>query len=227
MSEPTVICPACSHVIKLTESLAAPMMAATKAGFERQLAQKDRDILAREAALSARASDLEKAEGAIAASVAAQVNAAREKLSADVAKREVALQEQLKSLDQARVELSDQVDARVKAERGRIAAEEAKKARGPGKQRSRTTHAKEVADLTEVLDERTAKLAEAQQAQADSAQKAACVGRREARVGCYGREEGSGVTRRGAREGENGPRRRFQAAARREGRDHRFHAAED
>ncbi len=166
MSEPTVTCPACSHVIKLTESLAAPLMAATKAGFERQLAQKDQDILAREAALSARASDLEKAEGAVAARVAAQVNAAKEKLSADVAKREVALQEQLKSLDQTRAELSDQVDARVKAERGRIAAEEAKKAKAlvSSDLEQRT---KDLADLKEVLDERTAKLSEAQKAQAD------------------------------------------------------------
>ncbi len=40
MSEPTGTCPACNQVIKLTESLAAPLMAATKAGFKRQLTRQ-------------------------------------------------------------------------------------------------------------------------------------------------------------------------------------------
>jgi len=44
MTEPTIICPNCKTEIKLTESLAAPLIAATRQQFEQQLAQKDSDI---------------------------------------------------------------------------------------------------------------------------------------------------------------------------------------
>ncbi len=48
MTEPTIICPNCKTEIRLTESLAAPLIAATRQQFERQLAQKDEDIAKRE-----------------------------------------------------------------------------------------------------------------------------------------------------------------------------------
>ena len=34
MTEPTITCPSCKSEIKLTESLAAPLIAATRAQFE-------------------------------------------------------------------------------------------------------------------------------------------------------------------------------------------------
>ncbi len=51
MTEPTIICPNCRTEIKLTESLAAPLIAATRQQFETQLAQKDRDMAQRESAM--------------------------------------------------------------------------------------------------------------------------------------------------------------------------------
>lgn len=51
MSEPTIICPKCGTEIKLTESLAAPLIASTRLQFEKQLAQKDSDIAQREQAM--------------------------------------------------------------------------------------------------------------------------------------------------------------------------------
>lgn len=51
MTEPTIVCPNCKSEIKLTESLAAPLIAATRKQFEQQLAQKDSDIAQREQAL--------------------------------------------------------------------------------------------------------------------------------------------------------------------------------
>ena len=51
MSEPTVTCPQCQTVIKLTESLAAPLLESTRKQFQLQLAQKDSDILKREQSL--------------------------------------------------------------------------------------------------------------------------------------------------------------------------------
>ena len=51
MTEPTIICPRCKTEIKLTESLAAPLIEATRQQFEQRLAQKDRDIAERELAV--------------------------------------------------------------------------------------------------------------------------------------------------------------------------------
>ncbi len=41
MSEPTITCPNCKTEIRLTESLAAPLLAATRAEYERRLPEKD------------------------------------------------------------------------------------------------------------------------------------------------------------------------------------------
>jgi hypothetical protein len=51
VAEPTVLCPNCRTEIRLTESLAAPLIAATRAQFELQLSQKDAQILKREQAV--------------------------------------------------------------------------------------------------------------------------------------------------------------------------------
>ena len=119
MTEPTIICPNCKTEIKLTESLAGPLLEATRRDFERRLALKESDISTREAALS-----------------------------------------------KAKESLDDQVAEKLKQERSKIIADEARKAR-----LSLATEfeqkAREVTDLQDVLKQREAKLAEAQQAQAD------------------------------------------------------------
>ena len=51
MTEPTITCPHCKKEIRLTESLAAPLIASTRLQFEKQLAQKDSDIAERETAM--------------------------------------------------------------------------------------------------------------------------------------------------------------------------------
>src|SRR5262245_39868695 len=51
MSEPTITCPNCSANIPLTESLAAPLVNATKAKYEQAFAQKERDLAGREQGL--------------------------------------------------------------------------------------------------------------------------------------------------------------------------------
>src|SRR5882757_8759802 len=48
MTEPTIVCPKCNSEIRLTDSLAAPLIAATRQQFERQLSEKDADIARRE-----------------------------------------------------------------------------------------------------------------------------------------------------------------------------------
>ena len=48
MTEPTITCPNCKTEIKLTESLAAPLIESTLRQFEQRLAQKDSGIVQRE-----------------------------------------------------------------------------------------------------------------------------------------------------------------------------------
>jgi hypothetical protein len=126
MAEPTIICPQCKTEIKLTESLAAPLLADVKRQFEQRLAQKDIDIAKREQLLSERADSIEKAKA---------------------------------NLDQ-------QIAAKLQQERVRIAAEEQQKAKQLlGNDLNQKV--KEIGTLQEVLKQRDAKLAEAQQAQAE------------------------------------------------------------
>lgn len=51
MIEPTITCPNCKTEIKLTESLAAPLIESTRKQFEQRLAQKDSEIQQREQAM--------------------------------------------------------------------------------------------------------------------------------------------------------------------------------
>ena len=62
MAEPTIICPQCKTEIKLTESLAAPLLADVRRQFEQRLAQKDADMAKREQSLNERAESIEKGQ---------------------------------------------------------------------------------------------------------------------------------------------------------------------
>jgi len=62
MAEPTVFCPQCKSEIKLTESLAAPLLESVRRDYEQRLAQKDNEISKREKLLNQRAESIEKAK---------------------------------------------------------------------------------------------------------------------------------------------------------------------
>jgi uncharacterized protein involved in exopolysaccharide biosynthesis len=49
MNHPTVACPNCGHEIRLTESLAAPLINELRAQYEAKLAEKEADVSKREA----------------------------------------------------------------------------------------------------------------------------------------------------------------------------------
>ena len=130
MIEPTITCPKCKTEIRLTESLAAPLIEATRQQFEEKLSQKDDEIAQREQVLR----DKEK-----------QVLEAKRTLEQQVA---------------------DQVAEQLKAERQRVIEEESKKAKHASAAELESK-APELSELQEVLNSREAKLAEAQQAQAE------------------------------------------------------------
>lgn len=109
MNEPTIICPNCQTEIKLTESLAAPLIAATQQKFEQQLAQKNSDIAKREQAMREREKQLidEKAklDEQVADKLAEQLKQARARIVAEEAKKAKMITEN--ELEQKSRELTD------------------------------------------------------------------------------------------------------------------------
>ena len=73
MTEPTITCPKCRTEIKLTESLAAPLIEATRRQFEQQLAEKDSDIAQREQAIRKKEKQLAETKNKLDEQIASQV----------------------------------------------------------------------------------------------------------------------------------------------------------
>ena len=73
MTDPTLTCPHCHQTIHLSESLAAPLIAATRKQYEARLAQKDQQHAQREAQLKAQEAALAQAQHALEAQVSAKV----------------------------------------------------------------------------------------------------------------------------------------------------------
>jgi hypothetical protein len=87
MTDPILTCPSCRAEIKLTESLAAPLIADTCRRFETQLAQKEAEVAAREAAIRDQREQLATARQAIDAEVAARLDQERGKIAAAEAQK--------------------------------------------------------------------------------------------------------------------------------------------
>jgi hypothetical protein len=87
MTEPTIICPKCKSEIKLTESLAAPLIESTRQEYEARLVQKDTAIATREKELSDREEAITKARDSIDAQVFDKLKTERAKIAADEGKK--------------------------------------------------------------------------------------------------------------------------------------------
>jgi len=124
--EPILRCPNCNHEIRLTESLAAPLLAETRQRFQEQLASKD----------------------------------------AEMARKVEVLRLEREQLAEAREQVEEQVSNRLAAERSQLIAAEAKKARDAAAANLQAKEA-EAAELRRNLELNNAKLAEAQQQQAE------------------------------------------------------------
>ena len=91
MTEPTIICPHCKTEIRLTESLAAPLIAATREQYEQKLQQKDADVAQREQGVHEKEKQLLEAkrtlDSQIADQVAAQLKIERAHIMAEEARK--------------------------------------------------------------------------------------------------------------------------------------------
>ncbi len=91
MSDPTITCPSCKTEIKLNESLAAPLIEATRKQFEQKLSQKDAEIFKREENLNAKekqiAEDKRKFSEQVADQVASQLKSERTRIVEEESKK--------------------------------------------------------------------------------------------------------------------------------------------
>jgi hypothetical protein len=87
MTEPTLTCPNCRTEIKLTESLAAPLIEVTRRRYEDQLARKEAEVAGREAAIREQLAQIAAAKDAIDAQVAAKVDDERGRIAAGEAQK--------------------------------------------------------------------------------------------------------------------------------------------
>jgi hypothetical protein len=87
MTEPLISCPRCKAEIPLTESLAAPLIKATRQQYEQQLLQKDAEIARQELGIREREREVTEAkrtlDDQIASQVATQLNSERSRLIAE------------------------------------------------------------------------------------------------------------------------------------------------
>src|SRR5271168_1082612 len=94
MTDPTLTCPTCRTEIKLTESLAAPLIADTRRRHEDQLARKEAEVATREAAIREQQEQIAAEKQCIDVQVAAKLDEERGRIAAaeaQKAKRIVAL----------------------------------------------------------------------------------------------------------------------------------------
>jgi hypothetical protein len=87
MTEPTVVCPRCKTEIKLTESLAAPLLESVRQEYEQRLTEKDADVARREKTLHEREATLQKAKDNLDEQITQKLQQERVKIAADEAKK--------------------------------------------------------------------------------------------------------------------------------------------
>jgi len=87
MAEPTIICPNCGTEIRLTESLAAPLIKATREQFEEKIANKEVEVAKREGQIRAQKRDLEEAQKAIDDQVAEKLRSQLKVVAEDEARK--------------------------------------------------------------------------------------------------------------------------------------------
>ena len=108
MTEPTITCPKCKEEIKLTESLAAPLIESTRREFEERLAKKDADVAKRENVLDEREEVLSKEKETIDEQVTEKLQKERATIIAEEARK--AKQILATDLEQKATEITDLQD---------------------------------------------------------------------------------------------------------------------
>lgn len=113
MIEPTIICPNCKTEIKLTESLAAPLIEAIRCDYEKRLVQKDSDIAKKEESLREREDAISIAKQSFDAQVAEKLLLERAKIATEESKKaKLALQTDIDQKTRELAELQEVLNQR-------------------------------------------------------------------------------------------------------------------
>lgn len=123
MTDPTITCPKCHADIKLTESLAAPLLESTRQRYEQRIAEKDAEVVKRETAIREQQHALMKARESLEEQVAEKVQQQRIAIAAEEAKK--ARQALSLDLDQKANELAELKEVLKERETKLIAAQKA------------------------------------------------------------------------------------------------------
>ena len=86
-TDPTIICPQCSEEIKLTESLAAPLIKTVQEEYEAKITEKEMEVSKRENEIRAQQRDIERAQNAIDEQVAEKLKMERAAISEEEAQK--------------------------------------------------------------------------------------------------------------------------------------------
>jgi hypothetical protein len=87
MNEPVIFCPSCKTEIKLTESLAAPLIESTRRQYEQKITQKEADVAKREATIKQQQEALAKSQETVDEQVAAKLKSERAAIASQEAKK--------------------------------------------------------------------------------------------------------------------------------------------
>lgn len=113
LNEPTISCPSCKTEIKLNESLAAPLIAATREEYERRLALSNSSMVAREEAVKRQQAEIAAAKDAIDSHVAEKLRTERAGIASEEARKaKLLLSVDLEDKDRKLAELEATLKAR-------------------------------------------------------------------------------------------------------------------
>jgi hypothetical protein len=111
--EPTITCPKCKQEIRLTESLAAPLIESARKEYEKRLSEKDSEVARREASLRGREESLTKAKATLEDQIAEKVRLERTRITAEEGKKaRLALSTELEQKSREAIDMQEILKAR-------------------------------------------------------------------------------------------------------------------
>jgi hypothetical protein len=112
MTEPRIVCPKCNASIKLTESLAAPLIAKTRKQIEQQLAGKEREFAQRDVNLRNSEKAIARARQAIDTEIARKLRIQRTAIAkSESVKARLAFGSEIEQRDRLLAELQHNLNA--------------------------------------------------------------------------------------------------------------------
>jgi len=110
MTGPQIVCPNCRTEIRLTEQLAAPLIAETRRKFDQQLAAKEADFSRRESVLKKAQDELAQARATVDEQVLAKLKSERAQIAqAEAARARQAVADEIGNRDRQLAELHDSI----------------------------------------------------------------------------------------------------------------------